>query len=275
MQFKLKNLIYIYRTRMKAFNTYIAHLLSALILCLLATSCVTPKKVNYLQDMQHATQIDLENRFEATIAPFDELDILVSSYNAELSKPFNVAGGGNAGHNFTYLVDIDGNIEYPVLGKMHVAGMTRLQLQDTITARLKAGGYIEDPYVMVRFFNFKIFFLGADGGKAVTIPNERCTFLEALALSGDLSIYTRRDKIAVMREVDGKMTTRYLDPRSSSVFSDPYFMLQQNDMIITQSSNIGTTRNEVSYWLGWVTTATSLASLLVSALLYSQLKVTK
>lgn len=257
---------------------HIRLLFLALLLCFVATSCITPKKVDYLQDMQHATQIDLENRFEATIAPYDELDILVSSYNAELSKPFNVAGGngGNGGgHNFTYLVDIDGNIEYPVLGKMHVAGMTRLQLQDTIASRLKAGGYIEDPYVMVRFYNFKIFFLGADGGKAVTIPNERCTFLEALALSGDLSVYTRRDKIAVMREVDGKMTTRYLDPRSSSVFSDPYFMLQQNDMIITQSSNIGTTRNEVSYWLGWVTTATSLASLLVSALLYSQLKVSK
>lgn len=265
------------RRNMKQKHSHLQLLLVALFMGLAATSCITPKRVNYLQDMEHATQIDLENRFEATIAPYDELDILVSSYNAELSNPFNVnrVSTSNSNRNYTYLVDIDGNIEYPVLGKMKVAGMTRLQLQDTIASRLKAGGYIEDPYVMVRFYNFKIFFLGADGGKAVTIPNERCTFLEALALSGDLSVYTRRDKIAVMREVDGKMTTRYLDPRSSAVFSDPYFMLQQNDMIITQSSNIGTTRNEVSYWLGWVTTAASLASLLVSALLYTQLKVSK
>ena len=66
------------------------------------------------------------------------------------------------------------------------------------------------------------------------MPNERCTFLEALALSGDLNVYTNRSKIAVMREVDGKMVMRYLDPRSSKVFSDPFYMLQHNDFIITR-----------------------------------------
>jgi polysaccharide export outer membrane protein len=111
---------------------------------------------------------------------------------------------------------------------------------------------------MVRFANYKIFFLGAEGGKAITINNERCTFLEALALSGDLSLYTSRDKIAVMREVDGKMVMRYLDPRSSSVFQDPFFMLQQNDFIITQKYNKSTPRSEASRMVSWLSVALSV-----------------
>ena len=88
--------------------------------------------------------------------------------------------------------------------------MTRLQLQEHVKNMLIAGGYINDPYVMVRFRNFKIFVLGSNGGKAITIPEERCTFLQALALAGDLNIYTDRTKIMVLREVDGKMVSRYL-----------------------------------------------------------------
>ena len=87
-----------------------------------------------------------------------------------------------------------------------------------------------------------------------------------------MSVYTRRDKIAVMREVDGKLLTRYLDPRSSAVFNDPFFMLQQNDFIITQSSNLGTARSEVSYWLGWVSTGISMISLVTSLLVYGVIK---
>lgn len=90
--------------------------------------------------------------------------------------------------------------------------------------------------VDVRFINFRVFVLGTtDGGKVLTINNERCTFLEALAMAGGLNQYTKRDKIAVMREVDGKMVTHFLDPRSTDVFNDSFFLLQQNDIIITQS----------------------------------------
>ena len=207
-----------------------------------ATSCVTNRKIAYLQDMTHGTQIQLEDRFEAVIAPYDELDIVVSSFDAELARPFNlgaisretsVSGGGS---NLAYLVDQYGNIEMPVLGTIHAAGLTRLKLQEKIRDLLISGGYISDPYVMARFRNYKIFFIGSNGGKAITIPNERCTFLEALALSGDINVFTDRDKITVMREIDGKMVTRYLDPRSSKVFKDPFFMMQQNDFIITRNT---------------------------------------
>ena len=205
-----------------------------------AVSCVTNRKIAYLQDMKHNTQIELEDKFEAVISPYDELDVIISSFDSELARPFNLRGQNNTNYSTTtgiaYLVDQNGNIELPVLGTIHASGLTRLDLQERVKNLLISGGYISDPFVLVRFRSYKVFFLGANGGKAISIPNERCTFLEALALSGDMNVYTNRSKIMVMREVDGKMVSRYLDPRSSKVFKDPFFMLQQNDFIITQNT---------------------------------------
>ena len=231
----------------------------------MTVSCVTNRKVAYLQDMKHGTQIELENKFEAVISPYDELDVIISCFDSDLAKPFNIYSAAQSAvrtnqQNLAYLVDQNGDIELPVLGKIHAGGLTRLELQEKVQNMLVAGGYISDPYVMVRFRDFKIFFLGSNGGKAITIPNERCTFLEALALSGDLNVYTNRDKIAVMREVNGKMVTRYLDPRSSKVFKDPFFMLQQNDFVITQNTSYRNFVESYSQWTPIISTFTSLLS---------------
>lgn len=243
-----------------------------------AASCVTSHKISYLQDMKHGTQIELENKFEAVISPYDELDVYISCFDADLARPFNLYNysQGNLVYNANrqgYLVDQNGNIQLPVLGEIHVAGLTRLQLQNKVKSILIDNGYINDPYVMVRFQNFKIFFLGADGGKAINITNERCTFLEALALGGDLSIYTKRNKIAVMREIDGVMVTRYLDPRSSKVFDDPFFMMQQNDFIITNASGHKHFLDSFSQWSPFFSifsAITSVASLLLMYNMYSE-----
>ena len=244
-------------------STWMAIALAALS----AVSCVTNRKIAYLQDMKHNTQIELENKFEAVISPYDELDVIISSFDTDLARPFNLRNTSNVDYNpnsgVAYLVDQYGNIELPVLGTIHAAGLTRLNLQEKVKNLLIAGGYISDPYVMVRFRNFKVFFLGANGGKAITVSNERCTFLEALALSGDMNIYTNRNKIMVMREVDGKMVSRYLDPRSSKVFEDPFFMLQQNDFIITQNTgyrNFQQSFTNVSTILSAITTITGIIS---------------
>lgn len=206
-----------------------------------AASCVTQKKIAYLQDMTHGSQIELENRFEAVISPYDELEVIISCFDSELAKPFNLytaAEGAvrSSGKDKGYLVDQYGNIQLPVLGSVHAAGQTRLSLQEKVKKLLIDGGYISDPYVMVRFTNFKVFFIGANGGKVIQVSNERCTFLEALAMSGDMDVYTKRDKVAVMREINGVMQMRYLDPRSSKIFEDPFFMLQQNDFIISYAN---------------------------------------
>ena len=256
----------------------IIHMMMVLALTVLCSACVTTRRVDYLQDMTHGSQIEIENRFEAVIAPYDQLYINVMSSdmkNADLAIPFNQNTNQTQGmqgqYMQGYLVDVDGNIDLPTLDRIHVAGLTRLELQDSLTHMLQQGGYIPDPFVTVRFTNFKIFFLGNGTGKVLNIPNERCTFLEALALAGGLDNYTRRDRIAVMREINGKMVMRYLDPRSSDVFNDPFFMLQQNDFIIMPNYNSGTVRSEFSYWYGLVSTFVSLASLVTSIALYRSL----
>ena len=245
------------------------------VLTALAVSCVTTRKIAYLQDMGHESQIELEDTFEAVISPYDELDIVISCFDQDLAKPFNLysaAQGGfsSNGQNMSYLVDQYGDIELPVLGKIHAAGLTRLKLQERIQKMLIDGNYISDPFVMARFRNFKIFFLGANGGKAITVPNERCTFLEALALSGDMNVYTDRSKIAVLREVDGKMTMRYLDPRSSKVFDDPYFMLQQNDFIITRQTANKNFMDSYAQWGPYMSIFSSLTGVLSVVLLVLQ-----
>lgn len=237
----------------------------------LATSCVTPRRVNYLQDVVQGSQIQIENKFEAAIAPYDELSIIVTTASSkkELATPFNLGNTANiAANKANYLVDVNGDIQMPILGNIHVAGLTRLRLQDTLTSMLRNGGYIDEPFVMVRFNNFKVFFLGGGTGQVLNIENERCTFLEALAMLGSsVSLHSRRDHIAVMREIDGRMVVRYLDPRSSDVFNDPFFMLQQNDFIIADTYDNGIARSEFTFWTGIASTFMSAASLIVSLII--------
>lgn len=242
---------------------YIKFLLAASIV-LLTASCVTPRRVNYLQDMTQGSQIELENRFEAKIAPYDELSItVINPANPKLAEPFNLNSDRQGG----YLVDVNGEIDFPYIGKLYVAGLTRLRLQDTLTYMFKQRGYISDAFVTVRFSNFKIFFLGGGKGKVITISNERCTFLEALALLGDMGLYTRRDHIAVMREVDGRMVMRYLDPRTSDVFNDPFFMLQQNDFIVADTYDAGIVRSEFTNILALFSATASILSMLTTVML--------
>ncbi|MBQ9475142.1 MAG: polysaccharide biosynthesis/export family protein [Bacteroidales bacterium] len=248
---------------MKNKNT-IFRLLALILLISLTDSCVSYRKTGFLQDMTESSQIELENKVEAVIAPGDELRIIVSSYDEAIAKPFNVLNSqfaGTAGsQNQGYMVNANGDITLPVLGNVRAAGLTRLQLTEKLVSLLKDNGYISDPFVDVRFINFKIFVLGTDKCQALTIKDDKCTFLEALALSGGINQYTRRDRMAVMREVNGKMTLRYLDPRSSKIFNDPYYVLQQNDFIITQDIGAKYLLNETNLWMSWITMGTSIAS---------------
>lgn len=245
-------------------------LCSLIVLAVSSTSCVTAKKVRYLQDMPKAG-MPLNDALEATVAPYDELRIMVLSNTGkddELLKPFNAmqamaqTGGGNNNMN-GYLVDASGNIEFPVLGEIHAQGLTRLQLQDTIASKLELNGYIKNPLVIVRFLNFKVFFLSSSGGKVINVTNERCTFLEALALAGGLDWYTRRDRIGVMREVKGKRVIHYLDPRSTAIFDDDFFVLQQNDIIFTEEMSYKFFSNNLGTVLSLVSAVTSLVSVFV------------
>lgn len=247
-------------------------LLAFIMLVMMTTSCVTSKSVRYLRDMP-PYGVPLNDRFEATIAPYDELRIFVmQGKDEELVKPFNIFGSAGATTTqgrMGYLVDVNGNIEFPVLGELHVEGLTRLQLQDTIASHLVAKGYLSDPTVMVRFLNFKVFVLGTENGKVLNINEERCTFLEALAMAGGLELYTRRDRIGVMREVDGRMVIHYLDPRSTEIFNDEFFLLQQNDIIFTE---VGTRRFLRESYSNWTWLLSAISSLGTAVTMYLTIK---
>ena len=237
---------------------------SLVAMAFVTSSCITSKSVRYLQDMPKEG-IPLNETLEATICPYDELRIRVYSDGGdedELVKPFNIMGGMSNGSNYYgYLVDVNGNIQFPILGELHVEGLTRLQLQEAIRTRLQKEGYVNDPLVVVRFMNFKVFFLGSTGGKVLNITNERCTFLEALAMSGGLSLYNRRDRIGVMREVNGRRVIHYLDPRSTAIFDDEFFLLQQNDIIFTE---INSRRYITEAYSNWSLMLSAVSSLLTA-----------
>lgn len=247
--------------------------LGVAILATALSSCVSSKEVSYLQNLKHNQSIPLSENFEAIISPYDQLNIIVVGVGEEkeLAEPFNPFGNAqnmSNGNTIGYLVDVNGDIQFPILGKIHVKGMTRIQLQELITKRLIEGGYMNSPMVDVRFMNFRVFVLGtADGGKVLNINNERCTFLEALAMAGGLNQFTKRDKIAVMREENGKIVTRFLDPRSTDVIYDPYFLLQQNDIIITQSFRRAYAQNNLTTTVTVISAISSLVSSVVMVLL--------
>jgi polysaccharide export outer membrane protein len=235
---------------------------SVILMAIMTSSCVTSKSVRYLQDMPKEG-IPLNETLEATVCPYDELRIRVYSNGGdedELVRPFNIMGGVNT-NTYGYLVDVNGNIEFPILGELHVEGLTRLQLQDAIRTRLQNEGYVNDPLVVVRFMNFRVFFLSSTGGRVINISNERCTFLEALAMAGGLDLYTRRDRIGVMREVNGRRVVHYLDPRSTAIFDDDFFLLQQNDIIFTE---INARRYVTEAYSNWSLLLSAVSSVLTA-----------
>ena len=126
------------------------------------------------------------------------------------------------------------------------------------TVRLK----LTDRAFMERLntLNFKVFFLSSQGGKVLNVSNERCTFLEALAMSGGLDWYTRRDRIGVMREVNGKRVIHYMDPRSTAIFDDEFYVLQQNDIIFTDEMSYKYFSNNLNTVLALISSVASLIS---------------
>ena len=171
----------------------------------------------------------------------DLLGINVSGIDQETVKPFNlpvIAGGsGNSSGYVTgtpsllgYLIDADGNIDFPVVGKIKLLGLSRMEATELIKDKLKA--YLNNPIVNIRILNYKITVLGdVRNPGTFNIPNERITLPEALGIAGDLNITGKRKNILVIRDVDGKKTETRVDLTSNELFSSPVFYLTQNDIV--------------------------------------------
>lgn len=257
-------------------------ILSCLVMLFLLASCQSYKKVPYLQNPEVVGQaVQQETLYDARIMPKDQLTVVVSCTNPELAAPFNLTGAGSAGvtagnsqsaspaSQQTYLVDNDGNINFPVLGTLKVGGLTKKEVEQMVVEKLKP--YIkENPIVTVRMVNYKISVLGEVASPGTfTISNEKVNLLEALAMAGDMTIYGIRDNVKLIREdASGKQQIITLDLNKAETLLSPYYWLQQNDIVYVipnkakaRNSDIS---NSTSLWFSATSVLVSLASLLVN-----------
>lgn len=218
-----------------------------LFILLTGTSCISSKKMIYLQGVDSLTnpaQV-IQQDYELRIKPDDQLFIMVSSKEPELLTPFantqilgsSTSGGGtNIQETTGVQVDKNGKIDVPILGEIQVAGLTRLQLADEIKKRLEEGQYIKDPTVSVRIKGLKISVMGEVGSPGVhEMAGDRITLLEALSMAGDLTPTAKRTNILVLREEEGKRHTYTVDLTSGrDVLESPCYYLQQNDVVYVE-----------------------------------------
>jgi len=255
------------------------------VLILLAASCSTYKKINYMQDLKPDSPEAIAINKGILIQPKDMISIVVSSRNPELSAMFNLpvvsyqAGAEIAGVNvgsqrlLGYVVDNNGNIDFPLLGEVRAAGMTRWELSKKIKKMLIEQDYIKDPVVTVQFMNFKVSVIGEVARpNTYSIEGDKITILEALSLAGDLTIFGKRENVAVIREQNGERVVHQLDLRSTDLFNSPAYYLQQNDVVYVTPNTVRagqSTINEnniksVSMWVSISSFLTTLATLIVT-----------
>lgn len=218
---------------------------------LLLASCASRKKFVYLQDMQPDVSYPVETKHEAVIQRDDRLAITVGSKNPELAIPFNMQGGafrltadGSVATSDTpasgslekgYRVDVDGHIDFPILGKLYVEGLTVSQATELIRRLIREGDYIKEPLVSIEFLNFKYTVLGAVGHTGTfRVDGDRVTLLEAIANAGDLSPKARTNRVTVIREEDGQRKMYTHDLREKELFNSPAFYLRQNDIVYVE-----------------------------------------
>ncbi len=239
-----------------------------LLVCSFLGSCVSSEKINYFQDKDETQVINEEVvTFEPTLQVGDMLTINVSALDLESAQPFNLFESQTVANQIplTYIVNADGEINFPVLGKIKVAQLNTKELTNQITDRL--GPYLKNPIVNIRITNFKVSVLGeVRNPGSYTVPNERITVVEALALAGDLTIYGNRQNITLVREKDGKRVFESIDLTDKKLFDSPYFYLAQNDAIYVSSNKTRVNSSGVGPNTSVIISAVSILITLVAIL---------
>lgn len=247
-----------------------------LLLVVLLNACNTEKKILYLQDLAINQAETVAAAHDISVRPKDRISILVSSKDQEMVELFNLkrSQGMNTGGNSTqlgYTVDSDGCIDFPVLGKLNVSGMSREAIQRYIKERLTSANLVKDPIVTVDFQNLQYAVIGEVGKPGrYDITKDQVTLLDAISQAGDLSITGRRDNVLVVRTADGKRTSFQVDLRSKALFASPVYYIQQDDIIYVQPNKIragqsGVNDNSlksISLWMSIITFITSMGVLL-------------
>lgn len=248
------------------------------------SSCGSVKNIAYIQNSDSVNYDRSQYLYDAKIMPKDELTISVNTTNPEVSLPFNLlmqnsyqqgrtlsTGGGTL---MPYLVDTEGSINFPIIGRLQVAGLTKRQcermIQDKIRPFLAEG---ENPIVTVRMSSYSISVLGevAKPGSYM-VSREEINILEALAQAGDLTIYGVRDRVKLIRKnASGRKEIHTLNLNDADIVNSPYFYLQQNDIVYVEPNKVKAQNSSVgSMTTLWFSATSILISL--TSLLYNILK---
>lgn len=215
--------------------------------------CTSQKELAYFNKVNKYTADSINTVFRANqetkIVVGDLLSIVVSgvdpkaviSFNSPIVSRYSPSSEEAYGQPIlqSYLVDVDGNINFPVLGKIKLVGLKKSEATDLITEKLEP--FLKNPIVTIGFVNYKVTVLGEvlrPGQYPVT--NEKITVLDALGLAGDMTIYGRRDNVLIIRENDGKMEFARINLNSDDIFKSPYYYLQQNDYIYVEPNSVKT-----------------------------------
>ena len=257
----------------------IRYILLLLTVASLLGSCAAPK-VAYFTDLKPGMAEQVLNPLEIRVRPEDKISILVNSKDPLLMDLFNLPiisrqigirseASNNQGMS-GYTINKDGNIDFPVLGHIHVAGMTREEIALCIKEELISKNLVKDPVVTVEFMNLTVSVLGevATPGR-FNIDKDKLTLLDALSMAGDLTVYGKRENVLVQREENGKQTLYQVNLNSGyDLYASPVYYLQQNDIVYVtpnkakaRNSDIG---NSTSLWFSATSILVSLASLLVT-----------
>lgn len=224
----------------------LVYLFTVVFCCFSSTACVSTKDAVYFNNIGSTQIKGINESLEPVIQPNDLLSITISSLNPAASEVFNVSTVNssrvtNATATNTvspvigYLVDQEGNVQLPLLGKTKAAGMTKKDFQEGIRNQLIQRKLLIEPVVDIRYLNYKISVLGEVARPSVlTVPNEKITLLEALGLAGDLTIYASRDNVLLIREEEGNKKLVRIDLTTKELFTSPYYYLKSNDIIYVE-----------------------------------------
>lgn len=253
---------------------------------LMAASCATPANISYLQDIEPGVATELSPAAEIKIQPEDKISIVVNSKDPVLADMFNLpiishrvgysemSSLNQSQQVSSYTVDAEGEIDFPILGKIKVGGLSRSEIATLIKDRLIGEQLINDPVVTVEFANLYVSVLGeVNKPGRYSIDRDRLSILDAIGMAGDLTIFGQRDKVLVLREENGKQVSYALDLTSAnSLYSSPAFYLKQKDVVYIepndtrkrQSTVNGNNVRSTSFWVSLGSMLTSVAALILN-----------
>ena len=247
----------------------IKQLVTILVISLFMSSCVSKKEIIYFQNAKDFETMVNTDTFTAKLKVGDIITIVVSTLDPLAAVPYNPVAPGGMGQALDYLIDVEGNIDFPVLGKVKLLGLTVEEAKQLFKKKFEDGNLLKDPVIIIRLINYRVTVEGAVNGPGVyPVTGERMSILEALAMAGGLNIKARRDNILIIRDFNGTKTYSRVDITSKEIFNSPVFYLTQNDYVYVEPNNSGVSAasgdSRVTSAIGITASAIGLVLIIVS-----------